>query len=61
MSRVWSSLHTHTHECYADPPSLCPCYHSYDLDLDNRLAEETTSLVESYTVSLTQSLVQGRR
>ncbi len=27
------------------------CYVSYDLDLDTRLAEETTTLVESYTVS----------
>ena len=27
------------------------CYVSYDLDLDTRLAEETTVLVESYTVS----------
>lgn len=25
---------------------------SYDLDLDTRLSEETTVLVESYTVSL---------
>ena len=28
------------------------CYVSYDLDLDTRLSEETTVLVESYTVSL---------
>lgn len=28
------------------------CYMSYDLDLDKRLAEETTTLVESYTVSM---------
>ena len=27
------------------------CYVSYDLDLDTRLAEETTVLVETYTVS----------
>lgn len=27
------------------------CYVSYDLELDTRLAEETTVLVESYTVS----------
>ena len=27
------------------------CYVSYDLDLDTRLSEETTVLVESYTVS----------
>ena len=26
------------------------CYVSYDLDLDTRLSEETTVLVESYTV-----------
>ena len=26
---------------------------SYDLDLDNRLSEETTVLVENYTVSST--------
>lgn len=25
--------------------------HSYDLDMDTRLSEETTTLVESYTVS----------
>jgi hypothetical protein len=28
-----------------------PLYISYDLDMDTRLAEETTTLVESYTVS----------
>lgn len=28
--------------------SACP---SYDLDMDTRLSEETTTLVESYTVS----------
>lgn len=27
------------------------CYVSYDLDLDTKLSEETTVLVESYTVS----------
>lgn len=29
---------------------------SYDLDLDTRLSEETTVLVENYTVSLTSTL-----
>lgn len=29
-------------------PLACP---SYDLDMDTRLSEETTTLVESYTVS----------
>jgi len=28
-----------------------PLFFSYDLDMDTRLAEETTTLVESYTVS----------
>ncbi len=28
------------------------CYVSYDLDQDTRLSEETTVLVESYTVSV---------
>jgi actin-related protein 2 len=27
------------------------CYVSYDLEMDQRLSEETTVLVESYTVS----------
>lgn len=27
------------------------CFMSYDLDLDKQLADETTTLVESYTVS----------
>ena len=27
--------------------------YSYDLDMDKRLSEETTTLVESYTVGLT--------
>ena len=29
---------------------------SYDLDLDTRLAEETTVLVESYTVLLSEEI-----
>ena len=33
-------------ECMRVPDGL----HSYDLDLDTKLAEETTVLVESYTV-----------
>jgi actin-related protein 2 len=37
------------------------CYVSYDLELDTKLSEETTVLVESYTVShlrLLQSLIK---
>lgn len=30
--------------------SGCVCGRSYDLDLDNKLSEETTVLVENYTV-----------
>lgn len=30
---------------------------SYDLDLDNKLSEETTTLVENYTVSCTQLII----
>jgi len=29
------------------------CFMSYDLELDKKLADETTTLVENYTVSLT--------
>lgn len=35
---------------FACRPDGTPVWHSYDLDLDMRLAEETTVLVENYTV-----------
>lgn len=38
---------------------LCLISCSYDLDLDQRLSEETTVLVESYTVRFFFSFDQG--
>jgi hypothetical protein len=39
------------HETLVLTQSTLPLHFSYDLDMDTRLAEETTTLVESYTVS----------
>jgi hypothetical protein len=33
------------------------CFMSYDLEMDKKLSEETTTLVESYTVSPSVSLL----
>lgn len=35
------------------------CYTSYDLDLDKRLSEETTVLVENYEVRATSVLLSA--
>lgn len=37
------------------------CFMSYDLEMDKKLSEETTTLVESYTVSTMSSLSWAAR
>jgi actin-related protein 2 len=34
------------------------CFMSYDLDMDKKLSEETTTLVENYTVSIPRTQVR---
>lgn len=37
------------------------CFMSYDLEMDKKLSEETTTLVESYTVSIPATLAASKQ
>jgi len=51
LRQVRNEIYIYTRYHFCASLTHPPLFFSYDLDMDTRLAEETTTLVESYTVS----------